>query len=88
MSNAYKDIETITDFHQQQLKQLLDDLPLFEIVDRTADRLVVRQEAKNCISMKELIKNWEMVEEADNLITFKKIQDEDRTYEDRLHNDA
>lgn len=85
MSNAYKDIETITDFHQQQLKQLLDDLPLFEIVDRTTDKLVVRQEAKNCISMKELIKNWEMVEEEDNLITFRRVRDEDRTYEDKLH---
>jgi len=85
--NVYKELEKITDFQLQQLKQIMDDLPIFEIVDRTADKLVVRQEAKNSISMKELIKNWEMVEEQDDLITFRRVRDEDRTYEDRLHND-
>ena len=63
--NAYKEIEKITDFQLQQLKMILDNLSLFEIVDRTANKLVVRQEAKNCISMKELIKDWEMVSEDD-----------------------
>lgn len=85
--NAYKEIEKINDFQLQQLKKILDELPLFEIVDRTESKLVVRQEAKNCISMQDLIKNWEMVEEQDDLITFRKISDSERTYEDRLHND-
>jgi len=85
MSNAYKDIEKLVEFHQQKLKQVLDELPLYEIVSRTKDTLVVRQNAKNCISMKELIKNWEMVEEEDELISFRRIHDEDKTYEDRLH---
>jgi len=83
--NAYKEIEKLTDFHQQQLKQILDDLPLFEIVDRTKTKLVVRQESKNCISMKELIKNWEMVEEDEGLITFNRIKDSDRTHEDGMY---
>jgi len=85
--NAYKEIEKLNDFQLQQLKQVLDELPLFEIVDRTESKLVVRQEAKNCISMKELIKNWEMVDEQDNLITFRKIDASERTYEDTLYND-
>jgi len=85
--NAYKEIEKLTDFHQQQLKQILDDLPLFEIVDRTPTKLVVRQEAKNCISMKELIKNWEMDEEQEGIITFRKISDSERTHEDTMYND-
>jgi len=85
--NAYKEIEKINDFQLQQLKKILDDLPLFEIVDRTENKMVVRQEAKNCISMKELIKNWEMVEEQDDLITFRRVSDSERTYEDQLHDD-
>jgi hypothetical protein len=86
--NAYKEIEKITDFQLQQLKIILDQLPLFEIVDRTATKLIVRQEAKNCISMKELIKDWEMVSEDDSgLITFHKVSASDKTYEDRLHDD-
>jgi len=73
-NNAYKDLETISEFNLQKLKQLLDTLPLFEIVERTEDRLVVRQNAKNCISMQDLIKTWEMEDEHDDLVTFRKIE--------------
>ena len=73
-NNAYKDLETISEFNLQKLKQLLDTLPLFEIVERTENRLVVRQNAKNCISMQDLIKTWEMEDEHDDLVTFRKIE--------------
>jgi len=76
--NVYKEVEKLTDFHLQQLKSILDKLPLFEIVDQTSTKLVVRQEAKHCISMKELISNWEMVSEEDDLITFCKIDKDSR----------
>jgi len=85
--NIYKEIEKLTEFHQQQLKQILDALPLFEVVDRTPHKLVVRQESRNCISMKDLLKNWEMVEEDDGLIIFSKISDSDKTHDDNKYND-
>ena len=85
--NAYKEIEKIVDFQMHHLKKILDELPIYEIVERTENKLVVRQEAKNCISMQELIKNWEMVEEAAGLITFQKMNDSEKTYEDRLYSE-
>ncbi len=83
--NVYKEIEKINDFQLQQLKKILDELPLFEIVEKTDSKLIVRQEAKNCISMKDLLRNWEMIREEDGLIVFRKISDAERTYEDRIY---
>ena len=62
-----------TDFQNQQLKAILDELKLFEIIEKTETKLVVRKEAKNCVSMKELIDNWEMVGEKEDQIIFEKI---------------
>ena len=81
--NIYKEIEKLTDFQLDRLKILLDQLPLFEIIEKSEHRLVVRQEAQNCVSMKELIKEWEMIEEKDGLITF--LKKTERTYEETLY---
>jgi len=70
--NAYKEIEKLNDFQLQQLKKILDELPLFEIVEQTEDSLVLREESKKCMSMKEITKNWEMIEEKDGLVFFRK----------------
>lgn len=85
--NAYKEIEKISDFQLTQLKKVLDELPLFEVVERTQDKLVVRQEAKNCISMKELIRDWEMIKDNDGLILFLRKDSSERTYEERKYED-
>ncbi len=86
--NAYKEIERLSEFQMTQLKKMLDELPLFEIVERTPTKLVVRQEAKNCISMKELLRDWEMVKDnKDGLIIFLKKESSDRTYEDMKYDE-
>jgi len=82
--NAYKELEKINNFQLQELKRILDELPLFEIVERKDNALVVRQEAKNCISMKELIGSWEMVKEKDDLIYFVKVKEEQKEYDSRF----
>jgi len=72
--NIYKEIEKINDFQLQQLKIILDTLPLYEVVEKTDTKLTVRQKAKNCISMQELIADWVMVDEDDDLIVFQKTE--------------
>ena len=83
--NAYKEIEKISEFQKQEIKRILDDLPLFEIVEQTSSTLSVREEAKNCISMKDLLRNWELIKEDNGIILFHKRLDADITYEERLH---
>lgn len=76
--NAYKEIEKLSDFHLSQLKKMLDELPIYEIVERTETKLIVRQKAKNCISMKELLRDWEMVKDNDGLIIFLRKESPDK----------